>query len=73
MNWSLLGTFLKRQNMHVYTYKMNIYLNPRYYIMLKIKMDKTPKQVRKILKETKSGKNLHETNMKRLKKRYNKR
>ena len=52
---------------------MNIYLNPRYYIMLKIKMNKTPKQVRKILKETKSSKNLHETNMKRLKKRYNKR
>ena len=53
---------------------MNIHLNPIYYIMLKTKMEKTPKQVKKDPKrKKKGGKNSHETNMKRLKKRYTKR
>ena len=46
-NWSLLGTFLKLQDMHVYTYEMFIPINLSYWTVYKVKMNKTLKEVTK--------------------------
>lgn len=57
-NWSLFGT---------YTNEMSIPVDLRYYVMLKITMNKTPRQVTKNPKRQNLGKRSNDTYMKRLK------